>query len=108
MTNAIRKTRDWLANVRVSERAALLIVVVSTVIFLALAVLWLWLSTENVALLEELERLEQQQIELQEQSNQLWVEISEVTSPRVMVGRARQLGFAPPEEQEVLLTGANR
>lgn len=106
--NVLRRIQSGLTSVHIAERTALIIAGVSTLVFLCFSALWLWLSTENVALLAELEQLEQRQIELQEQSNALWVEIGNETSPRVMIGRARSLGFGLPEEREVLPEVANR
>ncbi len=92
-----------LIEVNVSLRTAVLLAVCSTMLLLGMMTIWLGTSTRTALLDKQLEDLDSTQTALTDQINQTWTEIGEVTSPRMMEPRARQLGFEPATQIEYLI-----
>lgn len=101
--NRIRRGVRQLVEANVSLRTAMLMAVCSTALLLVLMVIWLGMSTQTALLDKRLEDLDGTQTALTDQINRTWTEIGELTSPRMMEPRARQLGFAPAERIEYLV-----
>ncbi len=101
--NTIRQWARQLIEAKISLRAAMLLAACSSALLLGLMVIWLGMSTRTALLDKQLEDLDGTQTALIDQINQTWTQIGEVTSPRVMEPRARQLGFEPARRIEYLI-----
>lgn len=101
--NAIWRGLEKIIKANISLRKAVMLAAGSTVLMLVLMVVWLGMSTQTALLDKQLEDLDGTQTALTDKINQTWTEIGEVTSPRVMEPRARQLGFAPASQIEYLI-----
>lgn len=101
--DAIRRGVEKIIKANIGLRKAVLLAVGSTALLLVLMVIWLGMSTQTALLDKQLEDLDGTQTALTDQINQTWTEIGEVTSPRMMEPRARQLGFAPAAQIEYLI-----
>ncbi|MDW8351527.1 MAG: hypothetical protein RML99_06415 [Anaerolineae bacterium] len=89
---------------RVSDRQAAVMAIVSSAVLAALTVVWLTVSTRTALLNQRLDDLDARYAQLTDEINQTWTAIGEVTSPQAMEDRARRLGFQPAERIEYLVT----
>jgi hypothetical protein len=101
--DTIRRWVRQLVEVNVSLRTAVLLAVCSTALLLGMMTIWLGMSTQTALLDKQLEDLDSTQTALTDKINQTWTEIGELTSPRMMEPRARQLGFEPATQIEYLI-----
>ena len=101
--DAIRRGLEKIIKANISLRKAVVLAACSSALLLGLMVIWLGMSTRTALLDKQLEDLDGTHTALTDQINQTWTEIGEVTSPRMMEPRARQLGFAPAEQIEYLI-----
>ena len=98
--------RGWwhkLRAVDASDRRAAAMAILSGSVLVVLIVVWLALSTRTALLNQQLDELDAKHARLTDEINQTWMEIGEVTSPRMMEDRARRLGFKPAERIEYLV-----
>lgn len=97
--------RWWrkMRTLEVDNRHATAMAVVSSVVLIALVVVWLGVSTRTALLNQQLDALDAEYARLTDEINQTWTEIGEVTALRAMEERARRLGFQPAERIEYLV-----
>ncbi len=91
-------------TLRVNDRCAVAMAIVSGAVLVGLTVAWLAVSTRTALLNRQLDELEWKHTLLTEAINRTWTEIGEATSPQVMEDRAKRLGFRPAERIEYLVT----
>lgn len=88
----------------VDDRHAVAMAIISSVVLIALVVVWLSVSTRTALLNQQLDVLDAAYAQLTDEINQTWTEIGKVTASRTMEERARRLGFQPAERIEYLVT----
>lgn len=102
-----KRLQKWLTRLRetdVSKRQATVLAVASGMLLVGLIVVWLTMSTRTALLDRQLDQLDARQTNLTDRINQTWTQIGDVTSPRAMEDRAKQLGFRPADKIEYLVT----
>jgi hypothetical protein len=87
-----------------SNRQALLVAAASAVLLTTLVVLWLAVSTRTAVLNRQLDELDSQQLQIDQDMHRAWTELGEVTSAREMNRRMREVGFAPAEQIEFMVS----
>ena len=86
-----------------TNRQALMAALASGAIFIILVLLWLAVTTRTTLLNRQLDDLDAQRDQITQQTNLVWKQIGEITSPQEMDRRMRDAGFVPPEGIEYLV-----
>jgi cell division protein FtsB len=100
----LRRLRNSLRNLQVSDRLAIVLAVCSGMVLAGLIVAWLTINTRTALLNDDLDRMSAKNNETTDEVNRMWTEIGEVTAQQSMEQRARQAGFHPPDKTEYLVT----
>jgi hypothetical protein len=86
-----------------SNRQAFFAMLFSGILLVVFIFLWLYISTRTALMNNELAELEGRQFTLTQNTNLLWTELGQITSPEQMKLRMDKEGFITPEDKEFLV-----
>ncbi len=76
---------------------------VSFALLIALMLAWLSMSTRTAVLNKKIDTLDARRLELEDQINQRWRQLGDLSGPVVMSERAERLGFKPVKFEYLVL-----
>ncbi len=86
-----------------SNRQALMAAVSSGVLLFTLVVLWLAVSTHTALMSRQLDIYDRQSQSVTDETNALWKQIGDITSPQEMERRMKAAGYSAPDGVQFLL-----
>ena len=86
-----------------SIRHAFFAALFSGILLSVFVVVWLFISTRTALQNNQLAELENRQTQLAQETNLLWKQLGEITSPQEMNRRMAEAGYVVPEGIEFLL-----
>lgn len=90
-------------KVEVSLRQSAVLAGVGLTVLLALSLLWLSMSTRTAVLNAQIEEHDATRLELEDQINQRWRQLGDLSQLDLMNARAERLGFQPVDVEFLVL-----
>lgn len=90
-------------KVDVSLRQSAVLAGVGLTVLLALSLLWLSMSTRTAMLNAQIEKHDAKRLELEDQINQRWRQLGDLSQFDLMSARAERLGFQPVDVEFLVL-----